>query len=115
MQVGTTGITSKKAAENDIKIVTGLATGSTRAEYYPGGGRLFIKLIFSDEYLVGAQVVGVEGVKERIDALTLAIKKRTTVHDLANIETCYAPPVSTLQDPTGFAAKGALKKMRKKS
>ena len=114
MQVGTTGITSKKAAENDIKIVTGLATGSTRAEYYPGGGRLFIKLIFSDEYLIGAQVVGEEGVKERIDALTLAIKKKTTVHDLANIETCYAPPVSTLQDPTGFAAKGALKKMRKK-
>jgi NADH oxidase (H2O2-forming) len=115
IQVGTTGITSKKAAENDIKIVTGLATGSTRAEYYPGGSKLFIKLIFSDEYLVGAQVVGGEGVKERIDALTLAIKKRTTVHELANIETCYAPPVSTLQDPTGFAAKGALKKMRKKA
>ncbi|WMW23859.1 FAD-dependent oxidoreductase [Methanolobus sediminis] len=115
LQVGTTGITSKKAAENDIKIVTGLATGSTRAEYYPGGSKLFIKLIFSDEYLAGAQVVGGEGVKERIDALTLAIKKRTTVHELANIETCYAPPVATLQDPTGFAAKGALKKMRKKT
>ena len=115
IQVGTTGITTKKAADNDIKIVTGLATGSTRAEYYPGGSKLFIKLIFSDEYLVGAQVVGGEGVKERIDALTLAIKKRTTVHELADIETCYAPPVSTLQDPTGFAAKGALKKMRKKA
>ncbi|MDK2947920.1 MAG: hypothetical protein PWQ63_1080 [Methanolobus sp.] len=115
MQVGTTGITSKKADDNNIKIVTGLATGSTRAEYYPGGSKLFIKLIFNDEYLVGAQVVGGEGVKERIDALTLAIKKRTTVHELANIETCYAPPVSTLQDPTGFAAKGALKKMRKKA
>jgi NADH oxidase (H2O2-forming) len=115
IQVGTTGITSKKAADNDIKIVTGIAIGSTRAEYYPGGSKLFIKLIFSDEYLVGAQVVGGEGVKERIDALTLAIKKRTTVHELANIETCYAPPVSTLQDPTIFAAKGALKKMRKKA
>jgi NADH oxidase (H2O2-forming) len=115
IQVGTTGITSKKAAENDIKIVTGLATGATRAEYYPGGSKLFIKLIFRDEYLIGAQVIGGEGVKERIDALTLAIKKRTTVQELANIETCYAPPVSTLQDPTGFAAKGALKKMRKKA
>nr|WP_321496925.1 FAD-dependent oxidoreductase [uncultured Methanolobus sp.] len=115
IQVGTTGITTKKAADNDIKIVTGLATGSTRAEYYPGGSKLFIKLIFSDQYLVGAQVVGGEGVKERIDALTLAIKKRTTVNELADIETCYAPPVSTLQDPTGFAAKGALKKMRKKA
>ncbi|SFM73158.1 NADH oxidase (H2O2-forming) [Methanolobus profundi] len=114
LQVGTTGITSKKAMENDIKIVTGLATGSTRADYYPGGKQLFIKLIFSEQYLVGAQVVGGEGVKERIDALTLAINKKTTVEELANIETCYAPPVSMLIDPVSFAAKGALKKMSKR-
>jgi NADH oxidase (H2O2-forming) len=113
LQVGTTGISSKKAIENNIKTVTGMATGSTRADYYPGGSKIFIKLIFSEEYLVGAQVVGGEGVKERIDALTLAIKKRTTVQELANIETCYAPPVSMLIDPVNFAAKGALKKMRK--
>ncbi|WP_342303695.1 FAD-dependent oxidoreductase [Methanolobus sp. ZRKC5] len=113
LQVGTTGLTSKGARENNIKIVTGLATGSTRADYYPGGSKLFIKLIFSERYLVGAQVVGGEGVKERIDALTLAIKKRTSVDELANIETCYAPPVSMLIDPVSFAAKGALKKMRK--
>ncbi|WP_319506102.1 FAD-dependent oxidoreductase [uncultured Methanolobus sp.] len=113
LQVGTTGITSKEAMENNIRIVTGIATGSTRADYYPGGSKLFIKLIFSERYLVGAQIVGGEGVKERIDALTLAIKKRTTVDELANIETCYAPPVSVLIDPTSFAAKGALKKMRK--
>ncbi|MEZ5334287.1 MAG: hypothetical protein R2741_03095 [Methanolobus sp.] len=96
-----------------MKIVTGIATGSTRAGYYPGGSRLFIKLIFSEKYLVGAQVVGGEGVKERIDALTLAIKKKATIEELEDMETCYAPPVSTLQDPTNFAAKGALKKIRK--
>lgn len=112
LQVGTTGITSKKAMENGIKITTGIATGSTRADYYPGGKDLFIKLIFSDRCLLGAQIVGGEGVKERIDALTLAIKKRTTVDELANIETCYAPPVSMLIDPVSFAAKGSLKKMR---
>ncbi|MDY0386424.1 MAG: FAD-dependent oxidoreductase [Methanolobus sp.] len=113
LQVGSTGLTSKAARENDIKIVTGLATGSTRADYYPGGSKLFIKLIFSERYLIGAQIIGGEGVKERIDGLTLAIKKRTTVDELANIETCYAPPVSMLIDPLSFAAKGALKKMRK--
>jgi NADH oxidase (H2O2-forming) len=112
IQAGTTGITSKEAIENGMKIVTGIATGSTRAEYYPGGSKLYIKLIFSDRYLAGAQVVGGEGVKERIDALTLAIKKRMTADELANIETCYAPPVAMLTDPVVFAAKGALKKMR---
>lgn len=113
LQVGTTGITSKKAMESSIKIVTGVATGSTRAGYYPGGKNLFIKLIFSDRYLAGAQVVGGEGVKERIDALTLAIWKKTTADELAKMETCYAPPVSMLIDPVSFAAKGAMKKMRK--
>ncbi|MDG6244748.1 MAG: FAD-dependent oxidoreductase [Methanolobus sp.] len=113
IQVGSTGSTSKEAIENGIRIVTGISTGSTRAEYYPGGSRLYIKLIFSDRYLIGAQVVGGEGVKERIDALTLAIKKRTTADELASIETCYAPPVAMLIDPVSFAAKGALKKMRK--
>ncbi|WP_340819886.1 FAD-dependent oxidoreductase [Methanolobus sp. WCC4] len=112
IQAGTTGITSKTAMENNIKIVTGIATGSTRASYYPGGRDIFIKLIFIDRYLAGAQVVGGGGVKERIDALTLAIKKRTTVDELANIETCYAPPLAMLIDPVSFAAKGALKKMR---
>ncbi len=114
LQVGSVGITSKKAMNKKMKIITGMATGSTRADYYPGGSKLFIKLIFNDRYLAGAQIIGGEGVKERTDALTLAIRKRTTVDELVDIETCYAPPVSMLIDPVTFAAKGALKKMRNK-
>ncbi len=114
VQAGTTGITTKHAIENGIKIVTGIATGSTSAGYYPGGSKLYIKLLFSNRNLVGAQVVGGIGVKERIDALTLAIKKKTTAQELASSETCYAPPVSTLIDPVNIAAKGAIKKIRNK-
>lgn len=111
IQAGSTGLNSREAERNNLKVVTGLAAGSTSAGYYPGGSRIYIKLIFSERYLIGAQVVGGRGVKERIDALTLAIKKKATVEDIKDMETCYAPPVSTVLDPVNFAAKGAMKKM----
>lgn len=111
LQVGTVGITTREARKHGIGIVSGLATGTTRAGYFPGSTRLFIKLLFSNRILVGAQVIGGEGVKERIDGLSLAITKKTTLDELLNLETCYTPPLSMLVDPLTFAAQGALKKM----
>jgi NADH oxidase (H2O2-forming) len=79
--------------------------------YFPGRKDLFIKLLFKDEYLVGAQLAGGEGIKERIDALSLAIMKKATIRDLLNLETCYAPPVSMLVDPLQPAVKAAIRNM----
>ncbi|MBN2110321.1 MAG: FAD-dependent oxidoreductase [Methanosarcinaceae archaeon] len=110
LQVGNVGITTREARQHGIRIVSGLATGTTRADYYPGPTRIFIKLLFSDRKLVGAQVIGGEGVKERIDGLALAIRKNTTLDDILSTETCYTPPLSMLVDPLVFAAQGALKK-----
>src|SRR5690606_41494659 len=87
-------ITSKEAEGHGIKVVTGVARGRTRAFYYPGRKDLYIKLLFKDGVLVGAQLAGGEGIKERIDALSLAIRKKTTIRDLLDLETCYAPPLS---------------------
>lgn len=113
LEVGTVGITSQVARLNGIDIVSGLATGTTCAGYYPGSTQLYIKLLFSNRILVGAQAIGGKGVKERIDGLSLAISKRATVDDLLNMETCYTPPLGTLVDPLTYAAKGALRKMSK--
>jgi len=113
LQVGTVGLTSLEAKKNGMEIVTGIATGTTHAEYFPGSSQLFIKLIFSERYLIGAQIIAGEGVKERIDGMALAIKKKTTVDELMNMETSYTPPMSMLIDPVTFAAKGASKKMRR--
>lgn len=113
LQVGTVGVTSLEAKRNGMEIVTGIATGTTHAEYFPNSSNLFIKLIFSERYLIGAQIIAGEGVKERIDGLSLAIKKRITVDELMSMETAYTPPMSMLIDPLTFAAKGAAKKMRR--
>ncbi|MDF1533063.1 MAG: FAD-dependent oxidoreductase, partial [Methanosarcinaceae archaeon] len=110
-QIGAVGLTSRIAEKNGENIITGMSKGLTRASYYPEGSQIFIKLIFSDRYLIGAQVIAGEGVKERIDGLAFAIRKRATIDEMLEMETCYAPPVSMLIDPIMYAIKDAYKKM----
>lgn len=114
LQIGSVGITTAEAEKQGMRVVSGIATGSTRAEYFPGAGKIFIKVLFHERCLVGAQIISTTGTKERIDGLSLAIKRKQTVDELLEIETCYSPAVSTLQDPLLFAVKGAYKKMPKK-
>ncbi len=108
---GSVGITSDTAKVHGISIISGSSIGYTRALYYPGAVPLFIKLLFSKKKLVGAQVVSGEGVKERIDALSLAIRMGAKVDDLLDWETSYSPPVSMVIDPVTFAADDAKNKM----
>ncbi len=112
LHFGGVGITSKEAENFGIKITTGFSRGHTRASYYPDRKDLYIKLLFKDEILVGAQLVGGEGIKERIDALSLAVRKKATIQDLLDLETCYAPPVSMLVDPLKPAVKTAIRSIK---
>lgn len=112
LQFGGVGLTSSQAEKQGIRVVTGFSRGRTRASYYPGRKDLYIKLLFKGECLAGAQLAGGEGIKERIDALSLAIRKKTTFKDLLSLETCYAPPVSMLVDPLTPAIKAAVRNMR---
>ena len=113
LQFGGVGLTPEQVERQGMKVVTGFSHGRTRASYYPGRKDLYIKLFFKDDYLAGAQLAGGEGIKERIDALSLAIRKKTTIKDLLSLETCYAPPVSMLVDPLMPALKDAVRNMRK--
>jgi NADH oxidase (H2O2-forming) len=113
LQFGGVGLTPGQAARQGIKVVTGFSHGHTRASYYPGRKDLYIKLLFKDGCLAGAQLAGGEGIKERIDTLSLAIRKKTTIKDLLSLETCYAPPISMLVDPLMPAVKDAVRNMRK--
>ncbi|WP_292486936.1 FAD-dependent oxidoreductase [Methanohalobium sp.] len=110
-QVGNVGLTEETAYKNKINTVTGSSTGFTRAGYYPGGEKIYIKLLFNNRCLSGAQIIGGKGVKERIDGLSLAIRKKTSIDDMLKMETCYTPPVSELVDPITYAVKDAYKNM----
>ena len=86
-----------------------------RDSYYPEALPLSIKIIFSPEdgKLLGAQVVGYDGVDKRIDLFAQVIKKGGTIYDLQEIEHAYAPPYSSAKDPVnmaGFVAENILKR-----
>ena len=53
---------------------------------------------------MGAQIVGGEEVKGRIDLISFALLKKATVEDLANYDACYVPPVSPVWEPVNIAA-----------
>ena len=84
------------------------------AGYYPGAEPMTLKLLFepADGRILGAQVVGGEGVDKRIDVLAVAIQAGMTVFDLEEMELAYAPQFGSAKDPinmAGFVASGLLR------
>lgn len=88
---------------------------SGHAGYYPGTAPMHIKMLFAPDtgVILGAQVVGYDGVDKRIDIFAMAIRAEMTVHDLENLELAYAPPYGSAKDPinmAGFVGANVLKK-----
>ncbi len=96
----------------DAKSVT-VKTGS-RAGYYPGSQKMTIKLWFkaADGKLLGAQMVGKEGVSKRIDVLATALARKMTVEEISELDLSYSPPFAPVWDPVLIAAGQALKQVR---
>lgn len=109
VEVGRTGITEAQAAGAGIDVVASTTRSSTKAGYYPGAGRITVKLLtrVDDGALVGAQVVGGECAGKRIDSLAVAVWAGMHVADLAYADLSYAPPFSPVWDPVVRAASDA--------
>ncbi|MDD2943100.1 MAG: FAD-dependent oxidoreductase [bacterium] len=75
------------------------------AGYFPGAQSMAIKLLFSpiDRKVLGAQIVGNDGVDKRIDVISTALQAQMTVDDLAELELAYAPPIGSAKDPVNMA------------
>jgi NADPH-dependent 2,4-dienoyl-CoA reductase/sulfur reductase-like enzyme/rhodanese-related sulfurtransferase len=113
LAVGLTGATEKFCRGEGIAYQSVITHSNHHAGYYPGAAMLSFKLLFSpeDRRILGAQVVGREGVDKRIDVIATAIKGKMTVDDLTEIEHAYAPPYSSAKDPVnmiGFVAQNSL-------
>ncbi|NLJ94310.1 MAG: FAD-dependent oxidoreductase [Clostridiaceae bacterium] len=77
---------------------------ANHAGYYPGSTPMTIKLIFAkDGKVLGAQIVGRDGVDKRIDTIATLMHFGGTVSDLTDLELAYAPPYSSAKDPVNFA------------
>lgn len=98
-----------------IPYVLGTAQGISRARYYPGVKPVKVKLLAEPGSLrlIGAQMVGGEGIKERADFLAMAIKFGFTLHDLAGMENVYSPAIGALNEPMVVAAQNGLDRLQK--
>jgi len=93
-----------------IPFVLGKAQGISRARYYPDMKKITVKLLAEPGSLrlIGAQLVGGEGIKERADFLAMAVKVGITLEDLAFMENVYSPPIGALNEPIALAAQNGL-------
>ena len=105
LTVATTGLPAKRLKQAGIPYLSATIHPLSHAGYYPGALPLTIKVVFSpnDGKLLGAQIVGFDGVDKRIDLISQIIKSNGSVYDLTRIEQAYAPPYSSAKDPAAIA------------
>lgn len=76
----------------------------SHASYYPGASPIALKLIYDNKgTILGAQAIGYEGVDKRIDDIAAVIRLGGKIHNLTELELCYAPPYSSAKDPVNIA------------
>ena len=118
MTAATTGINETNAKKSGLEVDTVILSPMSHAGYYPGGKVMTMKVIFEKETyrLLGAQIIGYEGVDKRIDVLATAIHAGLNATQLKDLDLAYAPPYSSAKDPVNMAgfmidniAKGTLK------
>ncbi|MEZ3434152.1 MAG: FAD-dependent oxidoreductase [Lachnospiraceae bacterium] len=118
MTAAAVGINEKTAEKAGLQVDKVILSPMNHAGYYPGGKVMTMKVIFEKESgrLLGAQIVGYEGVDKRIDVLAAAIHGRMTAASLKELDLAYAPPYSSAKDPVNMAgfmaeniSKGILK------
>ncbi len=105
LTVAVTGMREKRAAGMGLDYEKSFTYSASHAKYYPGGSEMVIKTIFEKTTgkILGAQIIGQDGVDKRCDVMATAIRAGMTAHDLTNMELCYAPPYGSAKDPVNFA------------
>ena len=104
MTVATTGINERQAKDAGISYDKVYTFSAPHATYYPGGRNMSVKTLFDPVTgtVLGAQIVGYEGVEKRADVIATAIHAGMTVEDLAELDLTYAPPYSSAKDPVNY-------------
>ncbi len=105
MTAGGTGLTETELRDAGIDFRKVYTHQNGHAAYYPGTAPLFMKVLFdpAEGKLLGAQVLGWDGVDKRIDVLAVALRAGMTVYDLEHLELAYAPPYGAAKDPVNMA------------
>ncbi len=118
LTVAVAGVASKHLTAAKIEHLVSTTHSGSHAGYYPGSEQMTIQINFSpSEFkLLGAQIIGTDGVDKRIDTLSSVIQRGSTIEELTEFEHAYAPPYSSAKDPVnmaGFVAENIIQKKLK--
>jgi NADPH-dependent 2,4-dienoyl-CoA reductase/sulfur reductase-like enzyme len=111
--IGKTGLSTQEALRIGFDPVEEVIEDITRAGYYPDKKPIWIKIVGDRKSgrLLGSQIIGGEGVKERIDLISLALLLKADIRDLASFDACYVPPASPVWEPINIAASQTAKQL----
>ena len=108
LAVARTGLTLAEAQGEGLSPVATDVEGRSRAKYYPGAQPVTVRLVHGVAgRLLGAQMVGADGVAKRIDVVATALQAGFDVDDLADLDLSYAPPYAPVYEPVLLAAQRA--------
>lgn len=118
LTVAVAGVASKHLTAAKIEHLVSTTHSGSHAGYYPGSEQMTIQINFAPEdgKLLGAQIIGTDGVDKRIDTLSSVIQRGSTIEELTEFEHAYAPPYSSAKDPVnmaGFVAENIMQKRLK--
>jgi len=105
LTVAMTGATEKELKKSELSYEKAYLHPANHVGYYPGAQQMHIKILFDKQNgkLLGAQIVGKDGVDKRIDIFATAIRNNLDVFDLQDLELAYAPPYGSGKDPVNMA------------
>lgn len=105
MTVASTGLTEKTTKDAGIQYERVVLSPASHASYYPGAKVMTMKVVYEKSTLkiLGAQIVGYDGVDKRLDVIATAISAGMKATELKDLDLAYAPPYSSAKDPVNMA------------
>ena len=105
MTAAATGLNERSAKAAGVAYDKAVTYSASHATYYPGARNMTVKTLFDPATgrILGAQIVGFDGVDKRIDVLATAIRAGLTARQLTELDLAYAPPYSSAKDPVNMA------------
>ncbi len=105
MTAAATGLNERAAKAAGVAYDKAVTYSASHATYYPGAQNMTVKTLFDPDTgrILGAQIVGFDGVDKRIDVLAAAVRQGLTARQLTELDLAYAPPYSSAKDPVNMA------------
>ncbi|HLA48122.1 MAG: hypothetical protein A3I04_04455 [Nitrospinae bacterium RIFCSPLOWO2_02_FULL_39_110] len=112
---GKTGLSEREAKREGLDYLVSYTHSPNHVGWFPEAKLMAVKVIFEKDTgrLLGAQIVGSDGVDKRIDIFATACRAGMTVYNLENLDLSYTPPFSSPKDPVNIASQVASNILRK--